>query len=90
MTSFTRDRLTLGIAVALPAAAVLWMLTAQTLAAPSTYVFVVLLVAALGVIGFNTWRNSQATASVAQVIHEADVTPVAATRPPADQTSASR
>lgn len=90
MTSVTRDRITLGVAVAAPAGMVLWMLATQTAAVPSTWVFVALLTIALGVIGFNTWHNSRATGSMAQVIHETDVTPVAAAAPANDQTPGPR
>ncbi len=73
MTSVMQNRLTLGIAIAAPCAVAFWILTTRSGAIPSTYMFVIVLAIAVGIVGFNTWRNGQATGSMAQVIHEADI-----------------
>ena len=75
MIFVTENRLTIAAAVGVPCAAALWLLTSGTAAVPSTYLFVVLVAAAMAVVGLNTWNNGQAAGSLAQVIHEADITP---------------
>ena len=94
MILLTENRLTVTTAVAVPCATAAWwlFLTASPTVA-STYVFVVLLVIAVALIGLNTWYNGQATGSMAQVIYEADTTgdtTPTIVPPPADLTSASR
>ena len=92
MTSLLQTRLTVGIAVAMPLALAVWLLTPAGAAVPSTYVFIATLVIATALVGLMTWDNGLATGSMAQVIHDVDVTP--STGPdlasPADGTSASR
>lgn len=73
MTSVMQNRMTLSLAIAVPFAVALWILTSRSGVFPSTYMFVAIFVMAVGIVGFNTWRNSRATGSMAQVIHEADV-----------------
>lgn len=73
MTAVTQNRMTLGLAIAAPCVVALWILTTRSAAMPSTYMFVTIFVIGVGIVGFNTWRNSRATGSMAQVIHEADV-----------------
>jgi hypothetical protein len=76
----------------MPFVLAVWLLTPVGAAVPSTYVFVVTLVIAMVLVGLITWDNGLATGSMAQVIHDVDVTP--STGPdlasPADGTSASR
>ena len=75
MTTLTRKRITVAAAVGLPVGIALWLLTATT-AVTSTHVFLALLVISTGFIAYNTWNNGQATSSMAQVIHEAEIAPV--------------
>jgi hypothetical protein len=79
MTSVAQNRIALAVAVVAPCALGLWILSTRTAAFPSTYVFFALLFIALALIGLNIWQN-RATGSMAQVIYEADVTPL--TTPP--------
>jgi hypothetical protein len=83
--------MTVALAVALPCAAALWLLTTAASPVPSTYAFFAVLVASLAVVAMKTWNGGQPTGSMAQVIHTADVAP--AGKPAArdtGQTSASR
>jgi hypothetical protein len=92
MTSLTQNRVTVAVALGVPFVLAVWLLTPVGAAVPSTYVFVVTLVIAMVLVGLITWDNGLATGSMAQVIHDVDVTP--STGPdlasPADGTSASR
>lgn len=92
MTSLMQTRMTVGAAVAVPLALAVWLLTPAGAAVPSTYVFIATLVIAMVLVGLITWDNGLATGSMAQVIHDVDVTP--STGPdlasPADGTSESR
>lgn len=91
MTSLIRNRITVAAAIGVPCAVALWLLTTATAAVPSTYVLTALLLISIGLIGLNTWNNSQPTGSMAQVIHEADITPgTKADVRDAGETSASR
>ncbi len=78
MISIAQNRLTLALTLGVPCAAAFWILGAGTNALPSTFVFVALIIGAMGVVGLNAWNNSQATGSMAQVIHETDISPVTA------------
>ncbi len=75
MTSLMQNRIAVAVAVLVPSVVALWLWTTAAAAVPSTYAFVALLVLSIALIGFNTWSNSQPTGSLAQVIHEADITP---------------
>jgi hypothetical protein len=91
MTAVTQNRVTVGIALAIPCAVALWLLTPAGAAVSSTYVFVALLVAATALIGLNTWHNGQPASSMRQALHDADL--AASIQPAAnlgDQTSAAR
>jgi hypothetical protein len=92
MTSLMQTRMTVGTAVAMPFAVAVWLLTPAGAVVPSTYVFIATLFIAMALVGLITWDNGLATGSMAQVIHDVDVTP--STGPdlasPADGTSASR
>ena len=91
MTFAKESRLTIAVAVGALCVAGLWVSTSSGPAVPSTYVFIVLVAVAMVLVGLNTWNNGQATGSMAQVIHEADMTPsteLASTT--VDQASASR
>jgi len=91
MTAVTQNRVTVAIALAIPCTIALWLMTPAGGAVSSTYAFVALLLAATAAVGLNTWHNSQPASSLAQVLHDADLT--ASTQPAAnqvDQTSAAR
>lgn len=75
MVFVTENRITIAAVVGVPCIAALWLLTSGTTAVPSTYVFVALVAVAMAFVGLNTWNNGQATGSMAQVIHQADITP---------------
>jgi hypothetical protein len=75
LTSLMQNKITVGVAVGMPFAIAVWLLTTVGAAVPSTYVFVATLVIAIGLVGLNTWNNGLATGSIAQVIHDVDVTP---------------
>ena len=86
MTSLMQNRIAVAVAVLVPSVVALWLWTTAAAAVPSTYAFVALVVLSMAFVGFNTWNNSQPTGSLAQVIHEADITP--ATGPSARPTVA--
>jgi hypothetical protein len=72
---FVREnRLTIAVAGVL-SAATLWLWTSGAAAVPSTYVFIGLVAVAMALVGLNTWKNAQATGSMAQIIHDADTRP---------------
>jgi hypothetical protein len=91
MTSRWKNRIIVGGAVGMPLLIAVWLLTPANTAVPSTYVFLTTLVIAIALVGLITWDNGLATDSMAQVIHDVDVTP--STGPdvsnPADGTSTS-
>ena len=81
MTSVMQNRIAVAVAVVVPCAVALWLWTTAAAAVPSTYAFVALLLLSVAFVGFNTWNNGQPTGSLAQVIHEAEITPAPAPRP---------
>jgi len=74
MTSLTQNRITTAVALLLPGAATLWLLMRSTMAGAGTYAVFAALVVAIVLIALNTWKNSQPTGSVGQLIHDVDVT----------------
>ena len=85
MTSLMQNRIAIAVAVVVPSVVALWLWTTAAAAVPSTYAFVALLVLSMALVGFNTWNNSQPTGSLAQVIHEAEITPAMGALRPADR-----
>ena len=84
-----RNRMTLAVALLLPVTTWLWLIAVPGAVGSSTYAMFAALVIAMTVIGLTTWKNSQATGSMGQLLHETDITP----RPAqivTDSTSASR
>ena len=75
MTSLMQTRMTVGVAAGMPVALAVWLLTPAGAAVPSTYVFLATLVVAMVLVGLITWDNGLSTGSMAQVIHDVDVTP---------------
>jgi hypothetical protein len=90
MTSLTQNRMTVAIAILLPGAASLWLLTRS--GTVPTGVGLAALVIATALIGLNTWKNAQPTGSVGQLIHEIKVATVATSnpRPALDRPNTSR
>jgi hypothetical protein len=84
----SQNRIILSVALLLPCTASLWLLTVPGTMGPSTYAVLAGLIIATAAIGLNSWKNSQPTGSMGQLIHETDMTPRAITVPEA--TSASR
>jgi len=74
MTSLTQDRISSAVALLLPGAAMLWLLVRSSMAGAGTYAVFGALVIAIAFIALNTWKNSQPTGSVGQLIHDVDVT----------------
>jgi predicted membrane protein len=75
MTSFINRRtLTLGTAFALPCITAVALVASETTITASTYAIVGALLTATAAVAFNTWRNGQATAGMAQLLHETEVT----------------
>ena len=72
MTSHRPNRITIVAAFVVPAAVAVWLWTAAAAAVPSTSAFIAVLLISAALVGLNTWKNGQATGSLAQVIHEAD------------------
>ncbi len=70
MISFSQNRITVAIALLLPCAATLWLLTRSTAAIPITYAALAAL--AVAIIGFKTWKSGQSTGSVGQLIYETE------------------
>ena len=90
MTSVMQNRIAVAVAVAVPSVVALWLWTTAAAAVPSTYAFVALLLLSVALVGFNTWNNGQPTGSLAQVIHETDITSPPAGSSPADAGARSR
>jgi ABC-type Na+ efflux pump permease subunit len=72
MFSFSQNRITVAIALLLPCAATLWLLTRPTAAIPVTYAALAALAVAIAFIGFKTWKSGQSTGSVGQLIYETE------------------
>jgi hypothetical protein len=92
MTSTTQNRSTVAIALVLPSAATVWLLTRSSAAVPATYAAVAALTIATAIVALNTWKSSQPTRSVDQLIYEMEVVPSSTAKaPPAvEPTSAER
>lgn len=90
MTTITQHRITLAAALVLPCIALLTVLPVPGIS--STYAMLAALLIATVAIGFNTWRNGQATGSMGQLIYETETTSLtpAAVRVVHESTSASR
>ncbi len=73
MTLSMQNKIVVTVAVAV-ACALAWLWMSTSAATPSTYAFFALLLLSVALVGFNTWNNGQPTGSMAQVIHEADIT----------------
>lgn len=90
MTSLTQNRITTAVALLLPGAATLWLLMRSSMAGTGTFAVFAALVIAIALIAFNTWKNSQPTGSVGQLIHDVDVTSLPTARGAVVPTSAER
>jgi hypothetical protein len=75
MTSLKQNRIIVAIALLLPSAVSLWLLTRSATAVTATDAGLVALLIATALIGLNTWKNGQPTGSIGQLIHETDVAP---------------
>lgn len=74
MTTITQHRITLAAALVLPCIALLTVLPVPGIS--STYAMFAALLIATAAIGFNTWKNGQATGSLGQLIYETETTPL--------------
>jgi hypothetical protein len=90
MTSLTQNRITAAVALLLPGAATLWLLMRSSMAGTGTYAVFAALVIAIALIALNTWKNSQPTGSVGQLIHDVDETSSPTTGAAVAPTSADR
>jgi len=72
-SSFQNFRTTATVAIAIPFAVFLWLLTSNGISA-STFAMLGVLAVAGGAIALQTWRSSQATGSVGQLLHQTDET----------------
>jgi hypothetical protein len=92
MTSVTQNRITIAVALWLPLAAMSWLLTQSSAAVAATFVAVAALTLATAVVALNTWKRSQPTRSVGQLIYEMEIVPASTPNaPPAvTHTSAER
>lgn len=92
MTSFKQNSIIVAIALLLPCAVSLWLLTRSGTTVPATTAGLAALLIATALIGFNTWNNGQPIGSVGQLIHETDVVPLSSAnaRPALDPTNARR
>lgn len=70
-----RNRTTLAVALLLPVTTWLWLLAVPGAVGSSTYAMFAAIVIAMAVIGLTTWKNSQATGSMGQLLHETDLSP---------------
>ena len=75
MTSRWQNRVIVGLAVGMPVVIAVWLLTPANIAVPSTYMFLATLGIAMALVSLITWDNGLATGTIAQVIHDVDVTP---------------
>ena len=65
--------LTLALAVLVPCLALLWLVGVPGTLTPTSYMLFAALLTALTVVAMITYSNAQATSSMAQLIHEADI-----------------
>ena len=68
----TTNRPILAAALLMPFAGFIWLLAARHSMSSSTFAALAALLLGTAAVGLNTWRNGQATGSVAQLIHETD------------------
>jgi len=68
-SSFQNFRTTATVAIAIPFAVFLWLLTSNGISG-STLAMLGVLAVAGGAIALQTWRSSQATESVGQLLHQ--------------------
>jgi hypothetical protein len=78
-SQFLNYRTTVGLAVTIPFAAFLWLLTINDISATTFTMIGVLLVAAAAV-AVVTWRNGQATGSVGQLLYKTEEAPATSAR----------
>ena len=66
------NRTILAAALLVPFAGSIWLLAVRNAMSSSTFAALAALLLGTAAVGLNTWRNSQATGSVCQLIHETD------------------
>ena len=71
--SYSLRSLTLGLALLVPCLALLWFVGVPGTLTPVSYMLFATLLTALTVVAMITYSNAQATSSMAQLIHEADI-----------------
>lgn len=64
---------TLALALLVPCLALLWLVGVPGTLRPTSYMLIATLLTALTVVAMITYSNAQATSSMAQLIHEADI-----------------
>lgn len=64
---------TLALALLVPCLALLWLVGVPGTLRPTSYMLFAALLTALTVVAMITYSNAQATSSMAQLIHEADI-----------------
>ncbi len=72
--------LSITLSLVIASLALLWLVAVPGTLTPLSYWFLATLFTALTIVALITYQNAQAPSSMAQLIHEADVAPSAATR----------
>ena len=67
-----KNRMILALALGLPCAASIWLLTVRSTMGLSTFAGLAALLIASAAVGLTTWRNGQATGSIGQLLHETE------------------
>jgi hypothetical protein len=80
MHTLTRSvRFTLAAALLVPCLALGWFMAVPDTLTPFNYLLLAGLLTALAAVAVTTYRNTQETGSMAQILHEADIAPSATT-----------
>ena len=76
------SRVIVAVALLVPCAGALWVMSDPTIATRSTLALFAALVVGLGAVATQVWRGTQATTSTSQIIHDAEVASAGPQRPP--------